>query len=108
LDGDGTITHANQLLANNYIVLANQPGRGKKGVGFIHILRLRREPLQDISEEDAMAEGMIIEILKEALAGLYPHRCSFFRLWDRIHVKTGERVVDNPMVIVHEFEVVND
>lgn len=36
---------------------AVQPGRGKKGIGFIRITDIRREDVRQISHEDALAEG---------------------------------------------------
>jgi hypothetical protein len=36
---------------------ALQPGRGKKGVGFIEVTEIRFEDVRDISQADAVAEG---------------------------------------------------
>lgn len=38
-------------------VYSIQPGRGKKGVGHIEIIDIRKEKVSDISESDAIAEG---------------------------------------------------
>ena len=74
---------------------AIQPGRGKKAIGRLRLLSIRREFLQDISEKDARAEGVgewgcdTIEM--------------FQNLWDSIN-KSGARWEDNPEVWVLEFE----
>lgn len=65
----------------------------------IRLLRLWQEPLRDISEEDAVAEGC--EPLPEATA--YE---AYARLWDSINRKSGTRWQDAPLVVVYEFELV--
>jgi len=84
---------------------AIQPKRGKKGNGRFRITNIRIEPLQAITEADAIAEGV---------RKLY--RCpqwlpgeaikSFIELWDSIHKKPGTRWEDNPEVWVLEIEYV--
>lgn len=80
---------------------AVQPGRGKKAVGRIRITAIRRERLQDISEEDAIAEGMFKESHPIALKPV----TRYMHLWDSIHKKPGTRFADDPEVWVLEFEV---
>lgn len=104
---------------------AVQPGRGKKAVGRIRLLEIRQERLQDISEEDALAEGV-------TLVGMYDcdyipaerslgderwfaeqQRVSGFRgayamLWDKIHRKRQHEWLANPHVWVLTFEVMNN
>ncbi|KKK51212.1 hypothetical protein LCGC14_3117180, partial [marine sediment metagenome] len=43
------------LAGNTYAIV---PGRGKKSVGRIRITAIRRERLWDITEQDAIAEGL--------------------------------------------------
>ncbi len=86
---------------------------------FLKITNIRVERLFEISEEDAIAEGIeckIVENLKEYRAYLvkdsehvfgknsYPDtpQCSFLELWERIYGK--ESVNSNPWVWVIEFE----
>lgn len=71
----------------------------------------RLERLQDISEEDLVAEGMgelgakAFESLTSAARELcdFP-RAGFHALWDSLHNKPGEDWKGNPMVVVLEFE----
>jgi len=88
---------------------AVQPGRGKPGIerwretedGIewqpirIRILAIRQERLQDITEDDAKAEG-VADV------------AAYCELWESINGKTpGARWDANPMVWVLTFEVVN-
>jgi hypothetical protein len=98
---------------------AVQPGRTKKAIGRIRITGIRRERLQDITEEDALAEGC--EGLWNPMRGYYNFREAptdttlfgkyskdhFKQLWDSIHTKPGTRWDDNPEVWVLEFEVIS-
>jgi len=36
-----------------------QPGRGKKGEGFMKLTSIRREKVESITEDDVMAEGLV-------------------------------------------------
>lgn len=79
-----------------------QPGRGKPTIGRIRLLSIRKEKLQDISEEDALAElgyGLSYNPNDE-----FPIR-DFSYLWDSINPK-GKRWADNPDVWALTFEVV--
>jgi len=49
-------------------VYAIQPGRGKKGVGFLRITNIRNEDVRYISHTDAVAEG-------------FNNRIEFLRVW---------------------------
>jgi hypothetical protein len=84
---------------------AVQPGRGQKAVGCIQINGIHLEHLQDITEDDAIAEGA--RAWDADLIGVSA-RDSFSGLWNTIHTKRGERWEDNPLVWVLEFEVVNE
>lgn len=61
------------------------------------IKHVRAEQLQDISEDDAAAEGI------ERHSG--PYILDFARLWDSINAKRGYSWASNPWVWVVEFEV---
>lgn len=81
---------------------AVQPGRGKKAIGRIRLTRIRRQRVQDISEEDAKAEGCPSRLE----TGFDTARYRFHVLWDSIYTKTGERWADNTGVWALTFEVV--
>jgi len=106
------------------------PGRGKPGVwwnsiaprpmtdldpGWLYIegiwipLRIvitaiRREPLQDISEDDARVEGVSALKWDPTLASVTA-RMAYRDLWDSINTRPGTRWADGPDVWVIEFEV---
>lgn len=91
---------------------AVQPGRGKKAVGRIRVTRIWRERVQDITEDDAHAEGVRISPLLEggnsALAAVFfvlysgGYRGLFKNLWNHVH---GDGAWDrNDLVWVIEFE----
>ena len=108
------------------------PGRGKPGVWWnelldgvrewqperpgihnhwrpfrIRITAIRRERLQDISEEDARAEGVEPQLMTGSGAtAQYSYSSSYAVLWDRINTKPGTRWADAPDVWVLSFEVV--
>jgi len=83
-------------LGRSYAV---QPGRGKKSVGRIRILKIRRERLWDIQDEDIRAEGVLTEnTLDTTIWG------DFMALWAEIYKKKPYRWEDNPEVWVLEFE----
>ena len=89
---------------------AVQPGRGKKAVGRIRITEIRRERVQDISEEDAQREGWDMSNMNSH-SRYDPVTMTkaiewFHGLWDSIHKKPGTRWTDNPEVWVLTFEVV--
>ena len=100
-----------------------QPGRGKKGVGRIHIVCINNEHVQDIHPADIHAEGIPNYICKTCGgASLLDYmacvRCDggvdtgamlgeFVSLWDSIQ-PVGRRWVDNPEVYVIEFELVKE
>ena len=66
----------------------------------------RLERLQDISEDDARAEGAEHGGWPDPANGQEPHwafRKGFSNLWRSLHTKPGTRWEDNPMVVVLEF-----
>jgi hypothetical protein len=72
----------------------------------IRITAIRREPLQDISESDAVAEGYP-EVITRYTAATAP--IEWYReLWDSINTRAPYRWDDNPAVWVIEFEVARD
>ena len=113
----------NRLAWRENQTYAVQPGRGKHAVGRIGIIKIRREPLQDISEDDCRAEGILVPPTHGRFACvligvdgkclddtpsryIMPSPIPYFaELWDSIHPK-GKRWEDNPEVWVLEFELV--
>lgn len=109
---------------------AIQPGRGMAAIGRFKLLDIRREQVQDITLEDAIAEGIRGRNLHDVFAAngqflrrqyewRWDYECetwkqgaafseqdSFMTLWDSINSKSGQRVKDNPEVWVLVFEVV--
>lgn len=99
---------------------AVQPGRGKKAVGRIRITKIRRERLQEISDEDCKAEGISRNLLyemdyipghqslgddryfKDEQRVAHPQG-SFALLWDKIYPKQYNWL-DNPECWVLDFE----
>lgn len=75
-------------------VRAVQPGRGKPGIGFHTITRIRREAVQDISADDCWAEG--IRLGGSTLVG---YRILFEDVWDSLYQgQPGKQWADNPVV----------
>lgn len=66
----------------------------------LEIVDVRAEPLQDISEADAIAEG------PPDIKNIWSHRIMFERLWDRFNAKRGFPWESNPWVWVIEFRKV--
>lgn len=112
-------------VGNTYAV---QPGRGKPGVWWnrllngvkewqetrpgefnnwkplrIRILELRREPVQAISEADAIAEGCT-RTLYDASIGRPSYRAAYQSVWREINTRKGTRWADNPMCWAITFE----
>lgn len=78
---------------------------------FLKVKNVRVERLQDISEEDAKAEGVerntrIItsSIIQPAVSPYITFRNGFAKLWDKINAKRGFGWDINPWVWVIEFE----
>lgn len=65
----------------------------------LSVTRARLENLSQISRGDAVAEG----VMTLPIAGSPTMR--FMRLWSGLHDREGERVDDNPAVVVLEFTV---
>ena len=72
---------------------AVQPGRGKRQVARIRINYIYRQRLQEITEDDAKAEG-------------FASRDEFAQAWNNIHREPCTRWEDNPLVWVITFELV--
>lgn len=79
---------------------------------FVCVVKgVRYEPLHDVSEEDAKAEGIYSGRSNDWAygwtfdGGFSPNpRTAYARLWDLLHTKPGQRWDDNPMVWVIEYE----
>jgi hypothetical protein len=76
---------------------ALQPGRGKKGVGFIEVSEIRFEDARDISQADAVAEGF--ETPMDFLAVW----CSFYDPYIRL-----EKLDDGRWSICFTSDIVGD
>ena len=82
----------------------------RNGFGQIQIGGVRSERLQDITNADAYAEGIMCTVtVGEYRKGLDAHGCdwlkfAFRQLWDSIHGDGAWNL--NPEVWVYEFEVV--
>jgi hypothetical protein len=79
---------------------AVRSSRGKKAVARIKITRIRQQHLQEISIEDAEAEGLYCGDQQ------YANVSNFIVLWQQIHTKPGTRWQDNPAVWALDFELV--
>lgn len=74
----------------------------------LRITDVRVERVQDISEADAMAEGVTVHldaVMAGVLAEDSPARMEFWDLWGTIHGKDGVGWSENPWVWVIEFAV---
>lgn len=73
---------------------------------FSLVRSVRQEPLQDITEDQARAEGVTVDPQQGTVNGepatLYPMTCrqAFIWLRDTLHNRPGERWADNPTVFV--------
>jgi len=68
------------------------------------IVSVREEHLQDITEEDARAEGVVLLTGERTVVEMAKgYRRLFQRLWDSIHTGPGQRWDDNPTVVRVEF-----
>ncbi len=70
---------------------------------------VRLQHLQDITEEDARAEGMQEPTLRDLGGELeqaaWSERQVFSRLWSSLHTRPGERWEDNPAIVALTFTV---
>lgn len=80
-----------------------QPGRGQKALGCRTLAAIRQEHLQDITEDDAIAEGCSPAVAMDG-ERLYSARAEYQLLWINLHDRRGERWADNPLCWVLEFQ----
>lgn len=99
----------------------------------LKVTRVRYDPLQNISGEDCLAEGVYLDVWKSVIPSLIdpedaalhpPHTPVYFApgddsehcikfkpqdafawLWDTLHDKPGERWADNPAIVALTFRV---
>lgn len=123
LDGDVYVepewTHrALYIIGHTYAV---QPGRGKPAVARVRITAIRQERLQNISVDDAYAEGITCPECGDTGWRLGPpadpwsgpseHPCTcdpigeYIKAWNAANRRNGTRWEDNPPVWVLTFEV---
>jgi hypothetical protein len=82
--------------------IAGHPYNGGWKQLRIRITDVRREPVRDISIEDATAEGF--HCGDQHYADVSP----FIMVWQKLHTKPGTRWQDNPMVWVISFEAIRE
>ena len=89
-------------------IYAIQPKRGANNLGYFKLLAIRWEELQDITEADAIAEGIErnVRFYKSPDRALRNVIAQFIHLWDSIHKKPGDCWLGNPSVWVLTFELV--
>ena len=80
-----------------------QPGLAKKTVGNIKLTAIRRERLQDITEEEALKE-LPLTSLEEGISDAQWALKTFMGTWNISNIESGTRWEDNPEVWVLEFE----
>lgn len=76
----------------------------------LEITDVRIEKLNDISEHDALAEGVSIKVdasIAAAVAKDTPARMEFWHLWESINSKRGFGWTTNPWVWVLNFKRIN-
>ena len=71
---------------------------------LLDIVSVRVERLQDITEEDAIAEGSQEPTLTPIVGACWSERDVFAKLWDHIHRKDGYEWDANPWVWVIDFK----
>lgn len=70
----------------------------------LEITGVKVERLQDISEEDAIAEGAIATNAGDGYPFAMPARMNFVDLWDDINAKRGQGWADDPWVWAITFK----
>lgn len=94
------VFRAGRLLWQVGKTYAVQPGRGKASIGRILLKSIRKERVNEISEADAMAEGVTLHSTYQPGQG---YRDGFRTLWNSIY-SNGMAFDTGPMVWVLEFE----
>jgi hypothetical protein len=101
---DGRYTAVRRSGRTHYTIgkeYAIQPGRRAKQIGRIHLLQIERQPVQAITREQAIAEGVMpADSPPDA-----DHRSIFAAQWNEIHTQPATRWDDNPDVWVLTFEL---
>jgi hypothetical protein len=69
----------------------------------LHVVAVRVERLQDITEHDAKAEGCQQAVGGQGEVPVLTYRTGFVRLWDSINLARGQGWLTNPLVWVVEF-----
>lgn len=76
---------------------------------WLAVTEVRVQRLQDITEDDAEAEGVEKLVTDgEAFYAGFPegtHRCGFAGIWQHLHTAEGERWQDNPWIVALTFDV---
>ena len=110
-DDDWMIPEARMLDPQYGAMVRDDHGRWHVADGWtplrIRITAIRQERLQDITEEDAIAEGCPATV--PAYLGEYPEAVAvawYHALWNTINIRKGTRWQDNPLCWCISFEVV--
>lgn len=76
---------------------------------WLAVTNVRVQRLQDITEEDAQAEGVDRLVFDgEAFYAGFPegtYRCGFAGIWSHLHTAEGEHWDDNPWIVAVSFDV---
>lgn len=75
---------------------------------YARVVSRRPERLQDISDEDAVAEGTLVGIKFPTTWHVGKSRGLYLEWWDSMHKKPGTRSEDNPQVWVYGLEKADD
>lgn len=73
---------------------------------FLRVADVRKEPLQDITEDDVLKEGCGLSSWDNS--GDFPRTAGFAQLWDELYARQGFAWNTNPFVWVIEFERVEE
>lgn len=75
---------------------------------WLEITDVRVQRLQDISEDDALAEGALLPwtgTVGSACDDTRTARGEFSALWDSLHTEPGTTWADNPWIVAYTFKV---
>jgi len=72
---------------------------------YVRLVSVRAERVQDISDEDAIAEGTLVDVEKGPIIMGDDEPGIWYAIWwDSLHKKPGTRWQDNPSIFVYGLE----